>query len=64
MIVKLVKPQDVGAPCLLFEEQGIAGFVKATADVLAMIDGRSGYFEAKQDNGAWRFEGKVADQRW
>ena len=44
MIVKLVRPNDVGAPCLLFGERGLAGVLKGTPEVLAQLKGRSGFF--------------------
>ncbi len=64
MIVKLVRPNDVGAPCLLFGEQGLAGVLRGTPEVLSQLKGRSGFFEAELGERGWKLERQVADQSW
>ncbi len=64
MIVKLIRPSDVGAPCLIYGERGLAGVLKGTPEVLAQLKGRSGFFEAELGERGWRLERPVAEQPW
>ena len=64
MIVKLVRPNDVGAPCLLFGQDGLAGVLKTTPEVLAQLKGRSGFFEAELGERGWRLERPAPEQSW